>query len=224
MRKTKIAGVFLLCVMVFFVGNAYGIFVGNRGCDGILPPLSCGGDGITTGRLAQTPGELIKEAAYYFLNSNSKYLETLKCIEFEEFSTLTDETMYSAVDLMTNANDTYEQLCVLLSIAEWDKAYLESLKKFDYSEFQKAKGLNSTVFNEVKEYLSEGDVKGLFGNLKDRTAVLLAELIKVTPVVEAKSFDSAADIDKLWRINQMYAETLLFGQYAAEVFYAIAVK
>jgi hypothetical protein len=29
------------------------------------------------------------------------------------------------------------------------------------------------------------------------------------------------DLNSIWRLNQLFSETLLFGQYAAEVFQAV---
>ncbi len=70
----------------------------------------------------------------------------------------------------------------------------------------------------MEKFLGKGDVRGFFGRLLSDTDEILIKLYSIKVMVEADVFP---DLSTLWRVNQDYAETILFGQFAAEVFYEV---
>jgi len=46
-------------------------------------------------------------------------------------------------------------------------------------------------------------------------------ILKVAAVKEMVDEYQFPDMNTIWRLNQLFSETLLFGQYAAEVFQAV---
>jgi hypothetical protein len=70
----------------------------------------------------------------------------------------------------------------------------------------------------VKKYLSTGNVNGIFDRLLSATETLILKVTDLKDTVDASKFP---DLYTIWRVNQWFSETLLFGQYAAEVFQAV---
>ena len=89
---------------------------------------------------------------------------------------------------------------------------------FNYDLFQWERGLNPYIFKEVKKYLSTGNVNGIFNRLLSASETLI---LKVTALKDQADAYKFPDLYTIWRVNQLFSETLLFGQYGAEVFQAV---
>ncbi len=167
----------------------------------------------------------VMEAAGDFLKSQSDVLLLLNKIELEEiygvqFSELRD-LLSNAIAKMENTKIKYAELVNISATAPYNQTIIDKLRDFDYTTFQKTNRLNSVVNRQVQEYLSAGNVHGIYTTLLANTEGILDKLIVIQAALDADTIPANAD---LWRLNQSYAETLLFGQYTAEVFYQIAGK
>ena len=205
----------LVGVLVLFLFN-YSVFarvIQNGASEGFEEP------GSTT-----IQGYVI-EAAGYFLESHADFLLFLNRIELADLNGADYPELQSMIDNtiahMTYAKTKYIDLTQMADTAPYDQSFINALLNFDYVSLQQAKSLNSVIFNEVETYLSAGDIRGILHRTLADTQEILDMLTPIKAAVDAETLPATED---LWRVNQFYSETQLVGQYAAEVFYAVAGK
>jgi len=92
---------------------------------------------------------------------------------------------------------------------------IAKLLVFDYESSRETNGLNRDIFYRVKKYLVKGDVTGLYVLLESDMASIIRQLQTVKTSLDAGTLPG---LSLLWRLNQTYSESLLTGQYTAEVF------
>jgi hypothetical protein len=217
MKQTSKTTILKLLLGIFIVGlfQMQGIarYIFNKSEIGFEAP---GSTGIRT---------YVIEAAGGYLNSHSDLLLLLNRIEMEEINGIDyaelQQVINNAVVHMENAREKYNDLTQFADSTPYDQPTITALMGFDYASFQESKGLNSVIFNKVKSYLSGGDVRGLYHQLLADTQAILDQLTLIKSDVDAEVIPENSD---LWQVNQSYCETLLFGQYAAEIFYDVAGK
>ncbi|MCP5107334.1 MAG: hypothetical protein GY950_28365 [bacterium] len=159
--------------------------------------------------------------AGYILKSNSEMMLFLNKVELSELNGINyneiGNIINSAIENMEMAKEYYIYLKQTADSRAYNPAMIELLVSFDYAAFQKEKGMNATVFQDVQKYLSKGDVRGVFSRLLTDTGDILEKLYMVKEYIDAENFP---ELPTLWRVNQDYSEIILFGQYSAEIFYA----
>lgn len=205
--------IYMIVLVLFFAANAYPRIIANRGHAVFANDAGSGG----------AIRSHIEAGAGYFLNSGSDYLALLNKIEMADSGGGSDykdwaQTCAGAIANMEKASATYLNLKQILTNTPYIPEMIERLSAFDYDGYQKKNDLNPRVFAEVKAYLAAGDVRGLFDRMLDTTTKILAALANIKAVVDAGTIPG---LPLLWRLNDEFVETLLFGQYAAEIFYEI---
>lgn len=208
--------IYMTVLVFFFAANAYPRIIANRG-HAIFDNAAGSGGAIQSH---------IEAGAGYFLNFGSDYLALLNKIEMVDSadsgggSDYKDwaQTCANAIANMEKASATYLNLKQILTNTPYIPEMIERLSTFDYDGYQKKNNLNPGVFAEVKTYLAGGDVRGIFDRMLDTTTKILAALAKIKAAIDAGIIPG---LPTLWRLNDEFAETLLFGQYAAEIFYEI---
>ena len=195
--------------------NSYGLFVLNE-TGGAFNPNPCEDckDYAATGL-----EQLIVIGAGYFIQSNSDYQLFLKTIEMSDIYGINYEDMNNTIDnaikQMEMANETYYQIILVSNLLEYNQAVLEKLKYFNYTYYQYVNRLNPTIFKQVEKFLKSGDVRGCYQKFYTATNEILHRLRGIQSSVETLTMPEIADC---WRLNQLYLEIALFGQYTAEVF------
>jgi len=162
------------------------------------------------------------EGAGYFLNSHSNFQEFLNRVELSDLNGIDfndmREILYKAIEDMEKAKDSYFNLKQEADITPYNPVMINFLLDFDYDGFQKEKGLNLIVYNKVKNYLSKGDIRGVFSKFLLNSESILEQLYTIKEWIDSDKFP---EISILWRVNQAYFEAQLFGQYTSEIFYSI---
>ncbi|MGD2087373.1 MAG: hypothetical protein PVH61_14410 [Candidatus Aminicenantes bacterium] len=165
------------------------------------------------------------EAAGFFLKSQADFSLFLNKIEMEEINGVDfaelQQVISNAVVYMEQARKKYNDLTQLADSTPYDQSTINTLVNFNYASFQGSKELNSVIFNEVETYFNSGDVRGLYHRLLVETQTILDQLILIKYDVDAEVLPGNSD---LWGVNQSYCKNLLFGQYAAKIFYDVAGK
>jgi hypothetical protein len=180
-----------------------------------------GGDDTLSTMQSQTPGLkiMIVRGAGCFLESNAYFQHFLQRVETAELNGADHAEWRSllehAVTGLESAGVTYRQLKNRAAGLPYNPGVIFNLLVFDYRGFRSKNGLNKTVFSRVEYFLSRGNVTGVYGEISARTDELL-ELLRV--VKKSVDSDTLPPIRQLWKINQLYFDTLLFGQYVAMVF------
>ncbi|MCP5107333.1 MAG: hypothetical protein GY950_28360 [bacterium] len=146
---------------------------------------------------------------------NKVEISELNGIDYNELGVIINR----AVENMEQAKAHYVNLKQAADRTPYNQEVISLLVSFDYKTFKKERGLNSAVFRYVKKYLRRGDVRGVFSRLLAKTGVILDKLYRVKEYTDSEKFP---ELSLLWRLNQDYSETILFGQHAAEIFQTIS--
>lgn len=213
MIKQKIMAAVIFVALLTI--NSYGYFVLN-GTGGGFNPNSCEDcEGYTSSTLEQ----LIVIGAGYFIQSNSDYQLFLETIEMSDIYGVNNEEMINTIDnaikKMEMANETYYQILLVSSLLEYNPTVLEKLKYFDYNNYEYVNRLNPVIFKQVEQLLKAGDVRGCYQKFYTATNEILERLRGIKASVDILIIPEIPDC---WRLNQLYLEIALFGQYTAEVF------
>jgi len=187
--------------------NVYGLLSFNQG--GLAFNLS-DGDGLST-QLGLN--QLIIDAAGHFLQSNSDFQFTLKKIELSETGVI--DSIDQTIQSMTAANAKYFEIWNTSLSLEYAPLALDKLSQFDYIGYQKENNLNPLIFQRVEGFLRQGNVRELFQQAFIDSSKILETLKAIRVNLES---GEKVDISRYWRLNQLYLDFALFGQYASEVF------
>jgi hypothetical protein len=125
-----------------------------------------------------------------------------------------------ALKNMESARETY---CNLIRIADntpYNQAIIEKLKSFDYEAFQEENGLNSFVFSYVKAYLGNGEIRKLYYDFSSTIEKIIGLLKQVKGQIDAGNF---TPVKEIWKLNGLFSESLLFGQYVSQVLYSVSI-
>jgi len=209
-NKMVIKAVVLVLMISVLSVNAFSWWSGNHG-EIVYPD--------PTGKSTVSPiTNYIAIGAGYFLKAYSNTLQLMNKIELsgingintDEWNALSDKTLYN----MTMAKETYMKLVKETESLPYNTSVLGTLKQFDYNAFQSEISADKEIFAEVKAYLVKGDMNGVFGKILGNTEKIEAVLIQVKGKVYA---GIPAMINDIYQVNQLFSNSLLFGQYAAQV-------
>lgn len=165
---------------------------------------------------------LIEEGGGYFLNSYSHTLCFMKEIELSNIDGFDFIELHqisgSAIENVRKALETYSQLIRTAEITPYNQKVISILKTFNYMYFMKANGLNSDIFKEVAFLLRKGDVIGVYRWFSSKLEAIEQNLALIRIELNSTNLPS---LSILWKLNEEYSNTLLFGQYVAMVFDAL---
>ncbi|NIM11670.1 MAG: hypothetical protein GTO45_06220 [Candidatus Aminicenantes bacterium] len=204
--------IIIISLILLMVTPVYGWFVFNSG--DLLFCLDC--ENTTLVDIDIDINAIIVNGAKNFLKSYSDTLSFLNHVESGEndYENL-QGIVASSIESMEKAKSSYYDLKNLAASIPYDYTLIEKLKSFDYQTFFKNNpGLNPAVFQNVEVFLKSGDVKGAFDNMYERAAEIFNKL-KV--IKESTDIAALPKISELWRLNQMYSNALLFGQYITQL-------
>jgi len=176
----------------------------------------------TEGTYYVSIGDIIIDSAGHLLNAYSSMTKLLGNVETAELKG-TDfnamrEILYSTIEDMERANTSLTILNAAAATRPYNWPVIYRLWFFDYYRFQNENHLLPGIFDKVKSYLYNGDIRGVYAQcLKDNEAIL-DQLYTLKEHIDADKFP---EINSLWRLNQAYVSTLLFGQYTSQVFKSI---
>ena len=216
--KKIISLITLLIAWLGFTVNLNAFLAGNEG------EVAYGVSGENSGgnTAAAAIGELIVKGGGFLFQSSADIDTFFNKIELAELSGPDYEALQTslnaAIDHMEQARATYLQLKTLAAVTPYNREVIYKLINFDYDAFQQASRLFPSVFARVKDFLSAGNVTGVFNEFYLYTGQILDLLYTLKREVDAEIFPSLSTV---WRVNQQYSGFKLFGQYASQVFYSI---
>jgi hypothetical protein len=174
-----------------------------------------------TGTSTSIEGYVVKGACNFLdycldMDVYSKLVEESYSAEMDIFESV--KTLDSAITKIQAAVATYETLIKQAENTPYNMVVISKLMTFDYAGYLKTNGLNAVVFSRVESYLKRGDIVGVYKFTNIQFKAIRDLLYK------AKSGADTAlipDIQTLWKLNELTAETRLFGQYVSRVFSVI---
>jgi len=211
-RKAKTKLILFVLIIIFLNLNVFSRIIANRGEEGYND------DGEKIAPIKS----MIVEGAGNYLTAYSDYLLFLNRVElsgennpgYDEMQTLLNRCL----EKLQRAKTAYLSINQTTGNIPYNLEMIYRLIFFNYDLFQWERGLNPNIFKEVKKYLSTGNVNGIFDRLLSASETLI---LKVTALKDTTIASKFPDLYTIWRVNQLFSETLLFGQYAAEVFQAV---
>lgn len=169
--------------------------------------------------------EEILFGASSFLNSYSAILNFFQRIELRKIEQLNFDELRMFVDQavlkMENSRDAYLRLNQKAAKASYNLKVINRLVIFDFGNFQNERELNTERFSEVRSFLSQGDVRGVYNKILIDSVSILTCLYGVKNTVDS---GIVPDTRVLWKLNRLYLKMITFGQYVANVFYKVTGK
>lgn len=166
----------------------------------------------TTKRLS----DYIKDGAMNFLEAYSNFLLFLKEIEASDANKADIKILQDTIDLMEQAKNNYTELSEKAEKLSYKEAIIGKLKNFDYDGFRETNHLRKDVFDKVKALLSSVDIRGAYKEALSQ----FNSILKVSKNIRGnlKSGKLSDLLSELLSLNQLYSESMFFGQYVAQVF------
>ncbi|MCP4151057.1 MAG: hypothetical protein GY757_25155 [bacterium] len=161
---------------------------------------------------------VIISAGYYFkAQKNINYLSEI--VELSDIQSTDFNSLQAVInESMNNVYYSwyyYQQLIVEANRTAYNEKVIKRLSEFDYDGFRSSKALVKDVFGDVKAYLINGDVRGVYCKL----AADIAEIYFIIADIQKSAYRGEVPANEaMWTLNQKCATTLLFGQYVARVF------
>lgn len=218
-KMTILKSIIMIVLTILGSTTLHPLIVLNKGNEAFIEPDS------TQSAVASVSIEsLIINSAGYFLEGNCEFLFFLKKVETTvDPSNVNYDDLQSiinrSIEQMTKSRDTYYSLVDKANSTPYNSTVINRLIQFDYRSFKTQRGISGNPIDTLWDLLEEGDVRGVFTKLRDDTVKILDELQVIKASVDVNQFPS---LSKLWRLNQLFSETMLFGQYAAEIFYEVS--
>jgi hypothetical protein len=183
-----------------------------------------GGDGTSsTGEATlacySTIRELIIKGAEYFFKAHADINWLSENVEITDIYGADFYTLWcavnSALDNMNMARYYYQELQYKANNTPYNQVVINKLLAFDYDAFQEQNNLLKDVFSEVKGYLKNGDVRGVYS----RTSAYFDTLKNTLEAIKGELYAGKIPSNNhMWNLNQVCAKAHMFGQYVARVF------
>jgi hypothetical protein len=160
--------------------------------------------------------------AGYYLNAYSDILVFLNRVELSDLKGMdyneSRQILDRALDNMNRALKTYECIIEKAEVTPYKETLISKLMDFDYTGFMQERSLNSVIYAKVEEYLKKGDITGICRQLHAEFIIITRLLYSIR---DELYFEKLPGMSIIWRLNERCSQTLLFGQYASRVFYAV---
>jgi hypothetical protein len=162
---------------------------------------------------------LIEEGEGYYLKAQADVQNFMNIIEWQDTRIINyidlNQVIKNALTHMILARSNFEELIKVAESTSYNLEVIERLKDFDYDSFMKEYNLNPYIFNIVKEYLMKGDITGTFKYTDEKFKEIEQVILKIQEEVSA---DRLPGVSMCWKLNELCAETTLFGSYIARIF------
>jgi hypothetical protein len=207
---------FLIIILIILPIFAFPYIFGNGSGSGY-------GEGEGDAAVGCTSIEvLVVQGAGYYLNAYSEVLSFLNRVELsgstDNIPVEWDNMLQHALTSMFYALATYDQLILMADSTPYNTPVISQLINFAYDRYMSENQLNPVIFQEVQGFLGEGDITGLYKQIREDLWEIAIDLLSVHyNVVSGKM----PPMSQLWKLNEMSSHTLIFGQYVARVFAAL---
>jgi len=184
-----------------------------------------GGSSVATSKAATIYNPIenyIIAGAGYYLKGNAYIQSLLNLVELQDMNGIDAAEMIllvnNALDNITRARETFASLIDTAETTPYNPVVIELLHHFDYETFMTMNNLNPVAFKELQSYLSCGDITGTFK--RSYYKIYYIEWLLVS-IQTGLSSGNLPGLPVLWQLNELCADTTLFGSYAARLFYEI---
>jgi hypothetical protein len=192
-----------VAVLIFAASANYGVVIGNDIAEGFPDTDS-----------SNIENQIIEGASQFFQASADimkLFDETERGARLRSFPNnigLID----AAISKLRLSKENYLKAVNLGNAVDETKCNFNYLKQFDYDKFIEEKGLIKEIAEDVKTYLSAGNVTGFYHRIADDLEIMIRKLDELK--VKLKSSNNTAfDITDYWGLIQLTSRIMLFGNY-----------
>lgn len=157
--------------------------------------------------------------AGHYLKASAAVQQMLNLYEMQDVEGLDKEALesaaVSAISHMANAIETYDQLIQKAEATPYNIVVIDKLKNLDYTAFKDKYQLNDTVVMRVKDFLSKGNITGMYKQTRAEYSQMLELLLTMNSDLQQ---GSVPGISAFWQLNERMSESAIFGSYVARVF------
>ncbi|MCX6580614.1 MAG: hypothetical protein NT166_10575 [Candidatus Aminicenantes bacterium] len=222
--KMLLGVIFLMALNLQVFPVIFGNGSGNGYCDGIPKPGCLPPPGLAAITPGNGPGieALVREGGGYFLNAHSLTMALLNQVEMSDLNGLDYDILNkTANDALLNIRCARSIYIALVDMAEntlYNPEVTAKLRAFDYRAFMEKNNLNREIFKKLAAYLSSDDITGMYRHILHEITGIETLL---TTICSDIALHRQPGLQLLWKTGETFSETLLFGHYAARVFYAL---
>jgi len=202
-------------VIMVFNGNLFCIISINGSGSGYNNGIPNGGKGIGMNDIES----YVVEGAGYYMEAKSIIETILNWVEYKDIKGMDYDELALLVDnalvKIQAAAGTYEQLIAIAEKTPYNQTVIDRLKVFAYDKFMLENNLIPVIFIEVTQYLSRGDITGIYKHTYQSMKSIEALLLTVKKAV---FLGTLPGIPVFWQLNEQCCRTSLFGSYCARVF------
>jgi hypothetical protein len=184
-----------------------------------------GGSSVNSSQISNITNSIegyIIEGAGFYLKGTACIQSLLHRVELQDANSIDNaeltQLVNNALDNISKARETFEKLIETAESTPYNPVVIDRLNRFDYETFMTNNSLNPVIFKELGSYLSHGDITGTF--TRSYFSFSRIELLLLS-IKSGLSMNRMPVIQVFWELNEVCAETTLFGSYAARVFHEI---
>ena len=184
-----------------------------------------GGSSVETSKASTISNPIenyIIEGAGHYLKGNASIQSLLNLVELQDMNGIDAAEMMqlvnNALDNIIRARETFAKLIDTAEATPYNPVVIERLHHFDYETFMTINSLNPVIFKELQSYLYRCDITGTFK--RSYYNIYNIEWLLVS-IQKGLSSNNLPGLPVFWQLNELCADTTLFGSYAARLFYEI---
>ena len=204
-----------LVLLISLKSLCFGWVTVNGSEDAFIPP----NNGLDSpGSSSKTMRQLVADAASHFFNGNSHiqiFLSRVELLDEDEKLSSLESILNDAAYDMSKALENYKELVEMAKITHYNECVIQLLKSYDYDGFQKENKILPSVFQDVKDYLIQGDVIGVYRKTYDDTDSICKTIDDLRSSLDLQL---CLTIDKIRNLYHMIMKSALFGHYISLVF------
>lgn len=214
----KNPSIFFKTLMLCFILTVFSVQIYPRiWCNTIDSGFS--DDGVLAGFSMKTHNV---EAAAHFLNTYGYSMLLLNKIELSELYGLNfaeaQELVQIASQEIKYAIDEFTLLRDLADRTPYNKNVLDLVAVYDYDAFEFKKNANTSILENVKIFLTEGKIREFYAEMHLNLLKIADHLNLLKNHLDGNIYP---DFETIHNLNQILAETMVSGEYAAEIFHEV---
>jgi hypothetical protein len=213
----------LLLILMFFNFSAFSRIYHNGSGSGY--DEGSGGSAVGSSNISTITNPIesyIIEGAGSYLKGTVYIQSLLNRVELRDTNGIDDleltRLVNHALDNITRARETFEKLIETAEATPYNPVVIDLLTHFPYETFMTINSLNPVIFKELESYLFHGDITGTFK--RSYAGICSIERLLIL-IREELSMNRMPLLPVFWKLNEICAETTLFGSFAARVFHEI---
>lgn len=218
-KKSILMFLIIFSVCILATGKLYSYISCNGSGGGYGENTSGSTDKVSADSSIET---YVTYSAAYYLKGQGYIKELLNRVEMQDVNGLDplelQQTLDKAQYYMANAGFIYERLVYTAEVIPYNPEVITRLKAFDYTGFMLQYRLNQVVFKELAAYLSAGNITATFKYMLSKVKAIDGLLNTIRYEL---NLNRIPRLELFWQLNELCANTDLFGSYAARIFYTL---